>query len=179
MFPIFVRFLAVISHSWIEYCSVGPVPPSPLLLFFPLLPAYCGYCSPPRHLVNIRGILWPKLCTWAKLPLSSNDYMQLFCFCKFPPGTKLIYAGKSWGINFGANTCGGLYFSHSREYRIFGILRISAKFLREFISVWVHVAQVFTPARVQQKHVWRIIYVLVSCHGVILNIAITITLFNP
>ena len=47
----------------------------------------------------------------------------------------------------------GLY-SHSRKYRkIFSgdILRILSKFLRELISVEIHVAPVFAPARIQEN----------------------------
>ena len=62
-----------------------------------------------------------------------------------PPGTKPIHAGEfSWGINFSANTCGGLY-SHSREYR-----RI---FLR---SNFPHISHIWGGVHVRCKYMPRL-----------------------
>ena len=67
-----------------------------------------------------------------------------------PPGTKPIHAAKtSWGINFCANTCGACIRTRANtgKYCRGIIFRILARFLRDFISVRIHVAPVFAPAK--------------------------------
>ena len=71
-----------------------------------------------------------------------------------PPGTKPIHAGKnSEGINFCVNACGACIRTRANTGKYFGgiIFRILAKFLREFISVRIHVAPVLAPARIQEQ----------------------------
>ena len=87
-----------------------------------------------------------------------------------PPGTKPIHAGKnSWGINFFCEYMRGLY-SHSREYRkIFlrsHFLHISQILEGNYFGAYTCRACIRTRANTG-KNSWRIIYVLVSCQGVI------------
>ena len=74
----------------------------------------------------------------------------------------------SWGIHVCANACGACIRTRANAGKYFrGIIScMLAKFWREFIFVRIHVAPVFAPVRIQEKY-WRIIYVLVSCRGVL------------
>ena len=76
--------------------------------------------------------------------------------CTLVPRHKTpIHAGKiSWGINVCANTCGACIRTRANTEKYFRgiIFRILAKFLRELISGRIHVAPVFAPARIQEKH---------------------------
>ena len=62
-------------------------------------------------------------------------------------------------------------YLYAREYRKYfrGIIfRILAKFSREFMSVPIHVAPICTRANTGRNS-WRIIYVLISCQGVLIE----------
>ena len=74
-------------------------------------------------------------------PFLAAGRFAMFVLSRLPPGTKPIHAGKnSWGINFRANTCGACIQENV----------IEEAFLRDFISVQIHVAPVFAPARIQE-----------------------------
>ena len=71
-------------------------------------------------------------------------------------------------LTVGSNTCGARTRTRANtgEYSWGTIFHIFAKFLGNLISVWIHAAPVFAPARMHKIKSFRIIYVLVSCQEV-------------
>ena len=89
---------------------------------------------------------------------------------ELPPGTKPIHAGKiSWGIHFCANACGACIRTRANTGKFFrgGISRVFCQVLRGIRSVRIHAAPVFRTRANTGKYSWQIIYVLVSCQGVL------------